>query len=197
MFAPTQQGAHRRCCAVRLSQSARMRRTWNRVFFRKAFVLEQHVGMQRTPCWDAAHNTNPRDVTYDTPYQARLGMRSLRSCRWDAPARGPPIQGRRGRSEYAVQCGRTAGAEWPWLKPTEPARVAEVVHCRTKQHHELVHRCEVLRKLQPTSLHSTRTLCRGGGPGHNEAERRGGGAAGGRGGAGVRCMRQGSSAPRA
>ena len=53
-------------------------------------------------------------------------------------------------------CGRTAGAEWPWLKPTEPARVAEVDHRRTKQHHELVHRCEVLRKLQPTSLHSTR-----------------------------------------
>ena len=53
-------------------------------------------------------------------------------------------------------CARTAGAEWPWLKPTEPARVAEVVHRRTKQHHELVHRCEVLRKLQPTSLHGTR-----------------------------------------
>ena len=93
-----------------------------------------------------------------------------------------------------TQCGRTAGAEWPWLKPTEPARVAEVVHRRTKQHHELVHRCEVLRKLQPTSLHSARTLAAAAGP-RNEAERRGGGAAGGRGGAGVRCMRQGSSAP--
>ena len=31
--------------------------------------------------------------------------------------------------------------------------MAEVVHCCPKEHHELVHRCEVLRKLHATRLH--------------------------------------------
>ena len=89
-----------------------------------------------------------------------------------------------------TQCARTAGAEWPWLKPTEPARVAEVVHRRTKQHPELVHRCEVLRKLQPTSLHSARTLAAAAGP-RNDAERRGGGRrAGGEGQGYVACRKE-------
>ena len=99
------------------------------------------------------------------------------------------------RTATVIRCAVRAHSRHPSgrLKP-EPARVAEVVHCCPKEHHELVHRCEVLRKLHATRLHSSSTLAAGGGRGHNEAERRAAAGGGGRGGTGVRCTPKGSSA---
>ena len=57
--------------------------------------------------------------------------------------------------------------------------MAEVVHCCPKEHHELVHRREVLRKLHPTRLHRVLLVrlptYRRGGPCQGTTKQSGGG----------------------